>query len=292
MVYSMTGFGAAEKEINGVLYKAEIRAVNSKNLDINLKLPLNLKHIDFNIRKYLSLLQRGKIDFSIHAEGTTSSVSSLINTSVLQSYIDQLKSVAGKNQLQISDLLSGVLQLPGVVADADSIPLENITDADIEPLLYDTISSLNRYRAEEGKALLTDLNERIHHILDRLAAIVPFEEERIQRIRERIWKDLKSIAPELHAEESRFETEILYYVEKLDINEEKVRLKAHCDYFLAVTEDAAEREKGKKLGFIAQEMGREVNTIGSKANHAGIQQKVVAMKEEIEKIKEQANNIL
>lgn len=288
----MTGFGAAEKEINGVLYKAEIRAVNSKNLDINLKLPTNLKHIDFNIRKYLSLLQRGKIDFSIHAEGTTSSVSSLINTSVLQSYIDQLKSVAGKNQLQISDLLSGVLQLPGVVADADSIPLENITDADIEPLLYDTISSLNRYRAEEGKALLTDLNERIHHILDRLAAIVPFEEERIQRIRERIWKDLKSIAPELHAEESRFETEILYYVEKLDINEEKVRLKAHCDYFLAVTEDAAEREKGKKLGFIAQEMGREVNTIGSKANHAGIQQQVVAMKEEIEKIKEQANNIL
>jgi uncharacterized protein (TIGR00255 family) len=288
----MTGFGAAEKEINGVLYKAEIRAVNSKNLDINLKLPASLKHLDFIIRKHLSSLQRGKIDFNISVEGTTSSDSSTINTVVLQGYIDQIKSVAEKNQLQISDLLSGVLQLPGVIVDADTIPTECITEADIMPLIDNTLTSFNRYRADEGKALLSDLSERIHHILDRLAAIVPFEEERIQRIRERIWKDLKSIAPELHAEESRFETEILYYVEKLDINEEKVRLKAHCDYFLAVTEDAAEREKGKKLGFIAQEMGREVNTIGSKANHAGIQQQVVAMKEEIEKIKEQANNIL
>lgn len=288
----MTGFGAAEKEINGVLYKAEIRSVNSKNLDINLKLPASLKHIDFIIRKHLSSLQRGKIDFSVHAEGATDTSAASINTAVLQSYIDQLKSLAEKNQLQVSDLLHGVLQLPGVISDAEMIQKDEVTEADIASLLEDTMTSFNRFRAEEGKALLTDLRERIGQMLIRLSAIAPFEDERIQRIRERIWKDLKSIAPELHAEESRFETEILYYVEKLDINEEKVRLKAHCDYFLAVTEDPEEREKGKKLGFIAQEMGREVNTIGSKANHAGIQQQVVAMKEEIEKIKEQANNIL
>jgi uncharacterized protein (TIGR00255 family) len=290
MIYSMTGFGTAEKQINGFICKAELRSVNSKSLDITLKLPPVLKPLEYNVRKMLQTIQRGKAECTITIDGIHPA-GVYINKQLLQSYIQDIKAVAEQNQVSAESLLNGILLIPGIVNEQtqEQSPFQ---EADIADLIQLAIQNFNEYRLAEGAQLMTDLNERISSIQKLLDTILPYEEERIQRIRERITKELGSVAAELQADTSRLEMELIYYIEKLDINEEKVRLMAHCDYFGKIMSDSNETEKGKKLGFLAQEIGREVNTIGSKANHSFIQHQVVLMKEEVEKIKEQVNNIL
>ena len=286
----MTGFGAAENQINGAVCKAELRSVNSKGLDISLKLPPILKPMEFAIRKMLQMANRGKIECTITVDGINPSGVS-INKPLLQHYIEDIKSIAEQNQISADGLLNGILLFPGIMQES-SQGESPFNQSDIEALMMQAFQSFNQYRITEGAELMADLNERILSIRKHQDLILPHEQERVQRIRERLTRELGAVAAELQADTSRLEMEMIYYIEKLDINEEKVRLIAHCDYFKKIMEDRGETEKGKKLGFLAQEMGREVNTIGSKANHSYIQHQVVLMKEEIEKIKEQVNNIL
>lgn len=290
MIYSMTGFGTAEKQINGVICRAELRSVNSKGLDINLKIPPVLKPLEYAVRKMLQNIHRGKAECTIYVDGVNSAAAS-VNKTLLQSYIQDIKLVAANSQVTTESLLNGILLLPGVIVDHPQ--QENlIQESEIEALIQMVLRQFNEYRLAEGEQLMNDLLGRIFSIRKYLDSILPYEEERIHKIKERIVRELGSVAAELQADTSRLEMELIFYIEKLDINEEKVRLIAHCDYFEKIMNDESESEKGKKLGFLAQEMGREVNTIGSKANHSYIQHQVVLMKEEIEKIKEQVNNIL
>jgi uncharacterized protein (TIGR00255 family) len=290
MIYSMTGFGAAERQINGVICKAEVRSINSKGLDITLKIPPVLKPLEFTVRKMLQAVHRGKVDCTITIDGINTT-GAYINKQLLQSYIQEIKLIAEQNQVAAEGLMNGILLIPGVIQEQQT-PEDLLNESEIEFLITLALQSFNAYRLAEGEQLMTDLNVRITSIRKILDSILPYEGERIQKIRERITRELGSVAAELQADTSRLEMEMIYYIEKLDINEEKVRLIAHCDYFEKIMKDESESEKGKKLGFLAQEMGREVNTIGSKANHSYIQHQVVLMKEEIEKIKEQVNNIL
>ena len=289
----MTGFGAGERESKGVLYRTELRALNSKGLDINVKLSSNLKSFEPVLRKYLGTLSRGKIDLIVSEErnqGVLTQTS--LNLPLMHAYCAQLKAFAEQEGLRQDDMLRSVLALPDVVIDhSEGADAEAIQSA-LEEAIQDAIAALNEFRRQEGTALESDVRQRIDFLRQHLTEMEPWESERTERIREKLSKELKLLAQEVQADPGRLEMEMIFYIEKLDISEEKVRLQAHCDYFVSVLEEPDFHEKGKKLGFIAQKMGREVNTIGSKANHSGIQKIVVLMKDEIEKIKEQVNNIL
>lgn len=284
----MTGFGKANGQFQDKKISIEVRSLNSKGLDLNLKIPSAYRDMDTEIRRIVSdLLLRGKMDLGIYIESQNQAVSNLINTELATQYFEALKALNNTWESQTHDYLSLVLKMPDVLA----VQHEALTDAEMEfvlKLVKEAAGQLQLFRKQEGKALAQDLFANIEAIKTNLDAIAPFEQERVNQVKERIQKGLASI-DEARIDVNRLEQEMIFYVEKLDISEEKQRLLQHLNYFVETMQQEA---SGKKLGFIAQEMGREINTLGSKCNHAEIQRKVVDMKDHLEKIKEQVLNSL
>lgn len=285
---SMTGFGKANGQFQDKKISVEVRSLNSKGLDLNVKIPNTYKDLDTEIRRIVSdLLLRGKMDLGIYIESQNQSVSNLVNTELATQYFESLKALNQSWGTQTQDYLSIVLKMPEVL----SVQQEDLTEVESEfvlGLVREAAQQLQVFRSQEGQALAIDLLANIEAIKVLLSAITPFEQERVTQVKERIQKGLANI-DEARIDINRLEQEMIFYVEKLDISEEKQRLLQHLDYFVETMQQPA---SGKKLGFIAQEMGREINTLGSKCNHAEIQRKVVDMKDHLEKIKEQVLNSL
>lgn len=286
----MTGFGKAATEIPGKKITVEIRSLNSKQLDISSRIPWVYKEKEIEMREIINrALDRGKIDFSIFVDVIDDSNAPTINKAVVKNYYRQLKEVAGDLYIDADDqLLSIIMRLPETLrTEKETMTEEEWTT--LSALISEALELVDNYRTDEGRAIEKDLIERIKNISGMLGDIEPFEKSRVDNIRERILNNLASLGTEGN-DMSRFEQELLFYLEKLDINEEKVRLTKHCDYFIETM--ALDGANGKKLGFISQEIGREINTIGSKSNDADMQGIVVRMKDELEKIKEQVLNVL
>lgn len=290
MIYSMTGFGEASKEVGSKAYRIEVRSLNGKNIDIRFKANTNLRDKELALRKLITELGlRGKFDvnLTISSDGEEDSQ---INRKMMDKYYFDLLAFAKDNELDTGDILQTLVRLPNVVQIGDG----EISDDEwniISEIATQAMEKLNLFRKEEGSSLFKDLIGRVEAIKTALAGVKEFEESRITSIKERIKKNLNQHLSEENVDQNRFEQEILFYIEKLDINEEKVRLSQHCKFFLEALE-VEKIEKGKKLNFISQEMGREINTLGAKAQHSDIQKLVVKMKDELEKIKEQVLNTL
>jgi len=287
----MTGFGKELVSTDKNNYQIEIRSLNSKQIDINLRIPFFLKEYEIDLRNFISKkLVRGKIDVNINNEKVTSEVLPSINQVVAEHYFNELQSLSKTLNLNSSDeIMSIILKMPDVL----NTPVETVDPEEYEELkagLDLAIGKLEKFRGDEGQALAKDLEERINTILELLKQVDPFEPERAMRIRERILSNMNNFSEDVQTDDNRLEQEMIYYIEKLDITEEKVRLQKHCEYFIETMNN--EENPGKKLGFISQEIGREINTMGAKANDADIQKIVVLMKDELEKIKEQLFNIL
>jgi len=283
MIQSMTGYGKSVVQLDTKKITIEIKSLNSKNLDLNSRFPVVYREKEIEIRRKLAKeLTRGKIDLSFYIETTAEETSTRINKDIVSQYVRQLEDIK-----EDSDVLSIAMRLPDVL----KIEREEIDEDEwslIEKSIYETIVILQEYRSDEGKVLNEDFVLRIRSIEDRLEEVIQLDDERLQVVRERLQKSITEL--ELTVDENRFEQELIYYLEKLDITEEKVRLNNHLKYFLE--ELNSKISNGKKLGFISQEIGREINTIGSKANFAPMQKKVVQMKDDLEKIKEQLLNVL
>jgi len=285
MIYSMTGFGKGEKQQDTLGINVEIRTLNSKSLDLNFRTHSSLREIEPQLRKQISnRLQRGKIDVSIYLDFQGEQAPVTINKTVVKGYLDQLQSIVGADS---EGLLSIAMRLPETLSN-DNKGLEEDTQKALFALLDEVLERVNNFRAEEGKALATELNTRHTNLVKLLEDVVRLDPERADAVKDKLRNALAELNTQI--DENRWEQELIYYLEKYDITEEKVRLKKHLDYFEEVMQN--EFPNGKKLGFIAQEIGREINTIGSKANHAAMQKVVVQMKDELEKIKEQLLNVL
>lgn len=284
----MTGFGKANGQFQDKKISVEIRSLNSKGLDLNLKIPSTYRDLDTEIRRMVSeLLLRGKMDLGIYIESQQQQSSNLINTELATQYFQSLKALNDSWGTQTQDYMALILKLPDVLA----VQQGELTDEEskfVLQLVAEAATQLQVFRTQEGQALANDLLGNTEAIKDQLKEIEPFEQERVNQVKERIHKGLANI-DEARIDVNRLEQEMIFYVEKLDISEEKQRLLQHLMYFSDTMNQAA---SGKKLGFIAQEMGREINTLGSKCNHAEIQRRVVVMKDHLEKIKEQVLNAL
>ena len=294
MIKSMTGYGRGEALLDGGKLNIEIRSLNGKNADISVKSSLIPKEKDIYIRKKIAdKLTRGSIDMFVSWEASNAENCKQINISSAKNYFNQIVSLSeelglGEIKGNGSELLSTLLKMPEVL---DGKKEELITEDNwhlVEKALDDAIENLCNFRKQEGECLKKDVSEKVERILSYVDEVEKYEKERTEAIRADILKKIEDA--QLTPDKQRLEQEIIYYLEKLDINEEKVRLRQHCRYFLDTLD--IEDSAGKKLGFIAQEMGREINTTGSKANHVEIQKIVVQMKDELEKIKEQCLNIL
>lgn len=290
MIQSMTGFGKAEGEVASKKVSIQIRSLNSKQSDIITKLPNLFKELELDFRKKLAeLLSRGKIELSLQFEEMGNTSQQILNEELVQNYFAQIEKLGQKLNAKTDDILSSILRFPDVLSTAS----ESLSDVDkkaAETLLEEAINQVIQFRIDEGKSLASDLLNHTVNIENLLSEALQYENERIQTVRERLKSNLDDLLEKNSFNEDRFEQELIYYLEKYDISEEKVRLKTHCEYFKESLN--AEAGQGKKLGFISQEMGREINTLGSKANHAEMQKLVVQMKEELEKIKEQVLNVL
>lgn len=285
MIQSMTGYGKEVVQLPSKTITIEIKSLNSKSLDLNTRIPSSYREKDLEIRDLLAKsLERGKIDFSLNIEITGAETTTQLNEKVVRQYIDQLAKVVNGDPVE---LLKMAVRMP----DALKTEREEIDTKEYNAILKGinkALKAINKYRTDEGKVLEKDFHQRSHTISNLLEQVIEIDPERITAVRERLRKAVSDIKEKV--DENRFEQELIYYLEKYDITEEKVRLKNHLDYF-----DQSLKSKdsnGKKLGFITQEIGREINTIGSKANYAPMQQVVVQMKDELEKIKEQALNVL
>lgn len=286
MIQSMTGYGKAVAECSDKKITIEIRSLNSKSIDLNTRLPFLYKEKELDIRKILSeKLQRGKIDFTVNTEATADNKAQQINPEIIKAYINEFKAIVP--EATDPELLAIVMRLPDVMAFTCKELDEEEWNIFLK-VLYEAIDNLNEFRIAEGNVLEQDFIQRINKIKELLVQVEPFEKERIQTLKDRFTKNLEELSSEY--DPNRFEQELIYYLEKLDITEEKVRLKNHCEYFLENLN--SNESEGKKLGFICQEIGREINTLGSKSNHSEMQKIVVQMKDELEKVKEQVLNIL
>ena len=294
MIKSMTGFGKGEASFGTKKITVELRSLNSKQLDLNIKLPALYRQSETELRNLVSQwLQRGKVDVFVTVESQQTETSAHINKEVLAAYAAELREAARYAKLNDAGVgydsaaLQVLMRLPDVV----SVEAERVTEEESAALLAaatDAVERLDAFRVQEGAVLIADLLRRVDLIETFREEVVPFEKARTETIRARILDNLSKLGVEV--DRNRLEQEMIYYLEKLDITEEKVRLANHCRYFREVA--AGEEAPGRKLGFIAQEMGREINTMGSKANESNIQILVVRMKDELEKIKEQVLNIL
>ena len=295
MIKSMTGYGKAEAILATGKITVEVRSLNGKTADISIKTSMLPKDKEIAVRhKIANELTRGNIDFFVTFEPNAADSAKKINMDLAMEYYQQIDQLAGKigaQNLQLqnpNDLLAMILRMPEVM---DAKKQDVITDENwpvIEACIDEALKNINEFRSQEGVILYNDVTEKVNNILEFSRQVEQFENERIETIREKILNRFAELKAE--PDQSRLEQEMIFYIEKLDINEEKVRLRQHCKYFLDTI--ANEVNPGKKLGFIAQEMGREINTTGSKANHTEIQKIVVKMKDELEKIKEQSLNIL
>ena len=291
MIKSMTGYGKSIAEIPRKKITIEIKSLNSKSFDFNTRLPWMYKEKESEIRNLISQkLDRGKIDLTINFDALDSEIIPVINKAVVKNYYNQLKEIAGELKIETDgQLLSTIMRLPDALK-TEKPDLDEDEWALVKEKINESVDQLDIYRTEEGKSLEADLMRCIGKILTLLEEIETFEGVRITKIREKLNFALNENVGKENIDANRFEQELIFYLEKLDINEEKVRLKKHCEYFLEKI--ASLPPNGKILGFIAQEIGREINTIGSKANDASIQKLVVMMKDELEKIKEQSLNAL
>lgn len=287
----MTGYGKAVCEIQGRKISVEIKSLNSKSFDLMMRIPQIYKEKEMDVRQLINkCLDRGKIDFSINVESELNERNTKINPVVVGKYLEQLRDISGKFNLNTPDdkMLQIILRLPDVLnSEANEFKPDEWQLISIA--ISEAIDMLICFRAQEGLVLEADVKNRVELILSYLDQIEQYEKARIENIRTRIKTNINEFICNLTLDQNRLEQELIYYIEKIDITEEKVRLKNHCVYFNQTLE---EQFAGKKLGFIAQEIGREINTIGSKANDHDIQKLVVQMKDELEKIKEQLMNIL
>lgn len=287
----MTGYGKAEACLESGKITIEIRTLNGKTADVNIKSPLLPKDKELLVRQKLAdRLHRGTIDFFVTFEANAVSSAKHINADLAESYFRQISELGDRLGLKADSALylNSIIRFPDVIDNTrqDVITAENW--AAVEAAIDEAISNTCDYRSREGVALYKDVTGRVQNILNLENEVESFEGERIATVRAKLEKAISDL--QLKPDQSRFEEEMIYYLEKFDINEEKVRLRQHCKYFMDTID--ADEYPGKKLGFIIQEMGREINTTGSKANHAGIQKVVVRMKDELEKIREQSMNIL
>ena len=290
MIKSMTGFGKGEAVVGDKKFRVELRSLNSKQLDLSIKIPSKYRAAEAEVRSIVTReLQRGKVDCFVSFEAAVAETSSHINREAFKAYAEELRQVSAEGGLTISDdaLLRSVLRMPDVVTNEE----REVSDDELKAILEATAiaaDELNKFRVQEGAILIADLLKRIDLIEQYRHEVEPYEGARVDVIKTRIRENIEKL--QLEVDNNRLEQEMIFYIEKLDITEEKVRLDNHCNYFREVA--AEEEAPGRKLGFIAQELGREINTMGSKSNEANMQRLVVKMKDELEKIKEQVLNIL
>jgi len=285
MIQSMTGYGKTVLQLPTKKITIELKSLNSKNLDLNVRIPNYYREKELSIRKKLaSALERGKIDFSVYIENNGGEVSSKVNEGAVKEYMSQLRNVVDENEVE---LLKMAIRLPDSLK-TEREELDENEWVEIEKTIDETVVKIKEYRQDEGAALNEDFVLRISNISNLLEQVIEIDPLRVEQVREKLRKGIEEL--EGKVDQNRFEQELIYYIEKLDITEEKVRLKNHLEYF--IKELNSPESNGKKLGFITQEIGREINTIGSKSNFAGMQKLVVEMKDELEKIKEQNLNVL
>lgn len=286
----MTGYGNAKGQVNGQGVSVEIRSLNSKFLELNLRLPLQFRDRELELRADVGkLIERGKADLLISFESNELARRSSVNREIFNAYFEELSDIGKEYHLSDVNLFDIILKMPAVM-NTDKAEVDNDQWKELRSLIQTAIEKFTDFRDAEGRVLQTDVTSRVNTILSSIPKLESFESARIETIRAKLNKSLQEIQDQSNVDRNRFEQELIYYIEKLDISEEKVRLKSHCDYFLQSL--STPEANGKKLGFIAQEIGREINTIGSKANDAAMQRIVVDMKDELEKIKEQLANIL
>lgn len=291
MLYSMTGFGRAEANINNRQVVVEMKSLNGKQFEVSPKLSPILRAYELDIRSMLNgILMRGNIDLTvtIKQEGATKPMT--VNTDLAAYYYQSMKQIANSLEVPEDNILSTLMRMPEVVGvDQDMLPEQDWEE--VKKVIQDAASQLMQHRKSEGEALYKDLYQRITNIEQLHETILPLEEERKEKVRQKLTNAMNELINSDKADPNRFEQEMIYYLERIDFSEEKTRLTQHCKYF----KDTVQKDstmKGKVLGFILQEVGREINTLGAKANHAGIQQIVIKMKDELEKAKEQILNIL
>ena len=291
MLYSMTGFGRAEGMVNGRQVVVEIKALNGKQFDISTKLPPILRSYELDVRNMLAgILLRGTIDLTINVKQEGAAKPMVVNTALALFYYQGMKQIAEKIGLPEDNIISTLMRMPEVVAPETDIVSENEWLV-IKEVVANAANDLMQHRLHEGAAMLKDISHRIATIEALLEKVPTLEAERMERVRTRITQWLDEQVGKDKMDNNRFEQEMIYYLERMDFTEEKTRLKQHCHYFTNATTEN-DMAIGRKLNFILQEIGREINTLGSKANHAEIQQIVINMKDELEKAKEQVLNIL
>lgn len=283
MIQSMTGYGKSVIQLDTKKITLEIKSLNSKNLDINTRFPGVYREKEIDVRRLIARkLIRGKVDMSFYIESTTEETTTKINSGIVANYIEQLENIRKEG-----DLLAIAMRLPDVLKTVKE-ELDEEEWSFIEKGIHEALLSLENYRSSEGAELKSDFERRVETLQEKLENVMDLDSKRLEQVRERLKKSIAELQQTV--DENRFEQELIYYLEKLDITEEKVRLNNHLSYF--VQELNSDDSNGKKLGFISQEIGREINTIGSKANYAPMQKVVVEMKDELEKIKEQMLNVL
>ncbi|HNE28935.1 MAG TPA: YicC family protein [Saprospiraceae bacterium] len=291
MLLSMTGYGRASGSFGEKTITVEVRALNSKMTDLKLRLPGDYKEKEIELRKIVTdHAERGKIDLLIEVQNVNGAAAVSLNEGLFRGYHAALTRLCNDLSIPSGELLSAILRIPNVVATSVSDVDEDEWNA-VCVIVVRALDAFKSFRKQEGHALEADLRVRVANILLYLSELTPFEHERFVRMRERLLNNMEEVFGKENLDKNRFEQEILYYLEKMDLTEEKVRLEQHCKYFLEQISNK-EQSAGRTLGFIAQEMGREINTLGAKAYDAAIQKLVVQMKDELEKIKEQLANVL
>jgi uncharacterized protein (TIGR00255 family) len=288
---SMTGFGKSADEIPGKKVTVEIRSLNSKQLDLNLRIPYFYKEKELELRTEIAKqLERGKVDVNVYTESTQETLPIALNKELAKTYYRELKKLSDELDENSGDLLTLALKMPDVMkAEREVVELDEAEWKLVKKVVDKAIDAFQKFRDDEGKSLSAEFSMRVSIIERLLAEVIALDAARVANIRNRIKNNLEDVIDVNKIDQNRFEQELIYYIEKLDITEEKLRLKTHLDYFISTMKEPA---AGRKLGFISQEIGREINTIGSKANDAEMQKLVVQMKDELEKIKEQMLNVL
>jgi len=290
MLYSMTGFGRAEKTTPSQRIVVEIKSVNSKSFDLRTRISTQYQSKEIELRKLINNnLMRGKVDLTLTVENTLDN-DHAINKKAFNNYYKNLMEIADEHTISKGDLLYTITRLPGVIIQNNEAVDNNAWKLILE-VVEEALGAVNDFRTEEGRATLEDIQSHINNIVHLLTEVDPAEEERVEKIKARLLSSLEQLQLKGKVDENRLEQEMIYYLDKFDLNEEKVRLQQHCTYFTEELEKEVQ-SKGKKLNFILQEIGREINTLGSKANSASIQRLVIQMKNEADKIKEQLANIL
>jgi len=285
MIQSMTGYGKSVVQLPSKKITVEIKSLNSKNLDLHARVPSSYREKELEMRKTISKsLTRGKVDFNLYVEITSEETSAKLNEAVVKQYMNQLSNVVDGEEVE---LLKMAIRMPDALK-TERKEIDETEYINIHKAISEALTAINKYRSDEGQVLEEDFKMRSTTISELLEKVIVIDSDRIDIVKERLRKAISDL--EESVDENRFEQELIYYLEKFDITEEKVRLKNHLNYFNEALESSD--SNGKKIGFICQEIGREINTIGSKSNHAPMQQLVVQMKDELEKIKEQALNVL